>query len=132
MYGVPMELSAVASYCDSITLNLREGVKLNNTSSITAGVNMFDYIDFSLTEGVGHSYSDEDCTCSFMRSSYGEKSKCPANHKLDPGSTTIGVGAGLFAGLGAMGSISMDVGQLSKEWVAIYEEDMAYLKGKIG
>ena len=50
VYGVPMELSAVASYCDSITLNLREGVKLNNTSSITAGVNMFDYIDFSLTK----------------------------------------------------------------------------------
>ncbi len=123
--GVPIEAGAVASIKDSITYD-KFKLDVRNTSSVEAGVNIAGWLDFMYEYEKSHSYFDENCNCSFMESTFGEKNECAANQPISGTASGIGFSVGAYLGIGAEASICIDFAEWNDELMAIYDESMAY------
>lgn len=125
--NVPVEAGAVASITDSLSYS-KGKVDVRNTSSISAGISVADVFDFSYSEGYEHSYFDSNCTCSFMNSSFKQKSNCAANQNFKSKNSTLGFSVSAYLLLGFEISISVDLVAWNDELISIFLESTSYNK----
>lgn len=123
--NVPIEVGAVTSTTDSIVYE-KGSFDVRNTTSTTIGINAAEVFDFSYSEGKEHSYFDEKCRCNFWKSTYGEKSECPANQKIEVSNATLSLSVEAYFIVGFEASIGIDLQAWNDELIAIYNESIAY------
>ena len=73
-----------------------------------------------------HSYFDCNCTCNFMKTSFGDKSSCLANRKVENSYTTVGVSSGIYVILGFEYSIGIDIKSWSEDLIEIFYDGLEY------
>ena len=123
--NIPVEIGIVTSITDSVSYE-KGKFDARNTTSTNIGFNIADHIDFSHTNGREHSYYDENCTCDFMSSTFGEKSKCVANQRVASNDATIGLSIGAYLLFGAEISIGIDLVAWNEELISIFYENQSY------
>ena len=123
--NVPVELSAVYSVTDSLVYE-NGSFDARNTTSANVGLAVANLIDLSHSNGHSHSYFDENCTCSFFESTFGEKSSCVANQKFASNDATLGFSIGAYFILGGELSVSIDIAAWDDELVSIQNDIFAY------
>jgi len=126
--GIPVEGGASYTITDSIIYN-KGTFDVINTTSTDLGLRMGE-LDAATSTGKQHSYFDEQCTCSFWNSTFGEKSECKANRNFVSSDATIGsqlsASASIYFILGAEASISFDFKAWGEELIAIYKESLTF------
>ena len=121
----PIKIGAATSITDSITYE-KGKFDVRNSTSTNVGISIADSFDISYTNGHDHSYFDEDCTCDFMNSSFGQKSQCVANQNITSVDSSIGISFGAYFIFGIEGSISFDLEAWGDELVSIFYDNMSY------
>ena len=121
----PIKIGAATSITDSITYE-KGKFDVRNSTSTNVGISIADSFDISYTNGHDHSYFDEDCTCDFMNSSFGQKSQCVANQNITSVDSSIGISFGAYFIFGIEGSISFDLEAWGDELVSIFYDSMSY------
>mgnify|MGYP003306240005 CR=1 FL=1 len=91
-----------------------------------AGINVADVFDFSHEGGYQHSYFDENCTCDFWRTSFGDKRKCPANKPFISNDMSIGLSVGAYVLIGGEVSVSFDLAAWGNELISIFNDGLIY------
>ena len=120
-----VEVNATSKNVDSISLN-KNGFKAYNTSYSGVDV-VIGPVKVGRSCQRSHSYNDPNCTCSFFKSSVGEKMNCPANEpvvQIENAKIEFGVSAYFI--LGAEVSASIDLKALGDEYISIYHESIKY------
>ena len=125
--GVPVEFGASTSITDSISYDKGE-FDVKNKTSTTVGVEVAEVFDFAHTNGHEHSYFDDNCTCDFMDSSFGEKSECPANQKNNSNNASFGISVGAYLLFGGEISIGIDFETWGNELLSIFYDAFSYGK----
>ena len=123
--NTPVEIGAITAVTDSLSYEEGE-FDTRNATYTTIGINIAEVFDFSHTNGRDHSYFDERCTCSFMSSTYGEKSNCPAHQCRVSNDAALAVSFGGYLLIGGEVTISIDFAAWEKELYSIYQESSSY------
>ena len=125
--NIPVEIGAIGSITDSILLD-KGTFDVRNASTVNFGVTFADTINYSYSKGYDHSYFDDNCSCNFMSTSFGEKNKCIANTDVLPYEGTLGLSVGAYFMLGAEVSINIDLYEWNNELIDIFNENDAFVQ----
>ena len=123
--GIPIEAGIINTVTDSIVYD--KGIfDIQNKSIINVNINLAEVFDYSYTKGHGHSYFDENCTCNFMKSTFGDKSKCEANQKISSSNATFGFSLGAYFLFGFDVTVAVDMAAWNDELITIYFDSLTY------
>ena len=79
-------------------------------------------MEYQNFDGIGHCFSDAECTCGGFNAGFFGMLCCPANKEVTGNSQVLGVSASLYVGFGGEASLGLDLNTWLEEKHRIEEE----------
>ncbi len=118
--GIDVTGSAKKSYTYSLVFDDKKfDIVHIESEDLIMGINE---LEMGYSKGKKHSVFDENCTCT-IDTPFVKGSNCPASKDYNESTTSIGVSASIFLGIGAEISLSFDLNELFDEMLDIYHTE---------